>query len=60
MRIWAIPAVVAGGRSRYTVHRVTRHLETNVWVIGQFGLAEIDVELRKDGTGMVTVTPTAR
>jgi RNA 3'-terminal phosphate cyclase (ATP) len=52
------PAAFAGGRSQFTVHRVTRHLRTNAWVIGQFGLAEIALEERADGTGLVTVTPT--
>jgi RNA 3'-terminal phosphate cyclase (ATP) len=53
------PAALAGGRSSYSVHRVTRHLRTNAWVIEQFGLAEIAIEERLDGTGLVTVAPTA-
>jgi RNA 3'-terminal phosphate cyclase (ATP) len=52
------PAAFADGRSHFTVHRVTRHLRTNAWVIEQFGLAEIALEERADGTGLVTMTPT--
>ena len=51
------PAALANGRSAFTVHRVTRHLWTNAWVIQQFGLAEITIEERDDGTGSVTVAP---
>jgi RNA 3'-terminal phosphate cyclase (ATP) len=54
-----LPAALADGRSVYTVHRVSRHLRTNAWVIEQFGLAEIAVEERADGTGSVAVTPAA-
>jgi RNA 3'-terminal phosphate cyclase (ATP) len=52
-----LPAALADGRSLYTVHRVTRHLRTNAWVIEQFGLAEVMIEERADGTGFVAVTP---
>jgi RNA 3'-terminal phosphate cyclase (ATP) len=53
-----VPAALADGPSRFTVHRVSRHLRTNAWVIERFGLAEIAIEEREDGTGLVTVTPT--
>jgi RNA 3'-terminal phosphate cyclase (ATP) len=53
------PMALAVGPSHFTVHRVTRHLRTNAWVIEQFGLAEVTVEERADGTGVVTVAPTA-
>jgi RNA 3'-terminal phosphate cyclase (ATP) len=52
-------AAFATGRSHFTVHRVTRHLRTNAWVLEQFGLAQIAIDERADGTGLVTITPTA-
>lgn len=48
---------VAGGPSRYTVERVSRHLETNAWVVERFGIADVDLERHADGTGLVTVSP---
>jgi RNA 3'-terminal phosphate cyclase (ATP) len=54
------PAALADGRSTFTVHRVTRHLRTNAWVIQQFGLADITIEERDDGTGAVTIAPRDR
>jgi RNA 3'-terminal phosphate cyclase (ATP) len=45
----------AGGVSRYTTERVSRHLVTNAWVIEHFGIAEVTVAERDDGTGVVTV-----
>lgn len=54
-----LPLCFAAGPSRYTVEEVSRHLETNLWVIEQFGVAEIAVERAASGTGTVTVTPRA-
>ena len=36
-----LPLSLAAGPSRFTVEQVTRHLETNAWVIRQFGVADI-------------------
>ena len=52
-----VPLAVADGPSRYTVERVSRHLETNAWLIERFGFADIGIDRRSDGTGLITVTP---
>lgn len=52
-----VPAALVSGTSRFTVHRITRHLRTNAWVIEQFGLADVDIEERADGVGSVSVRP---
>lgn len=51
-----LPLAFAAGPSRFTVPRVTRHLETNAWVIERFGLARIDIESGV-GADFVTVKP---
>jgi RNA 3'-terminal phosphate cyclase (ATP) len=38
-----LPLAVAGAASRFTTHRVTEHLRTNIWVVKQFGQALFDV-----------------
>ena len=38
-----LPLALAGGPSAFTVAHRTRHLTTNAWVIGQFGIADIVV-----------------
>lgn len=38
-----LPLALAGGVSSFTVERVSRHLTTNIWVVEQFGLAQISV-----------------
>jgi RNA 3'-terminal phosphate cyclase (ATP) len=43
--------------STYSVEIVSRHLETNAWVIEQFGLATVAIERTSSGTGRVTITP---
>jgi len=43
--------------SRYSVEIVSRHLETNAWVIAQFGLATATIERTSSGTGCVTISP---
>jgi RNA 3'-terminal phosphate cyclase (ATP) len=55
-----LPAALADGPSRFTVHQITRHLRTNGWVIEQFGVATISLEERRDGTGTVTVAPSGQ
>lgn len=52
-----VPLAVADGPSRYSVEKVSLHLETNGWLIEQFGLAKVEFEKHKDGSGRVTVTP---
>jgi RNA 3'-terminal phosphate cyclase (ATP) len=53
-----LPLACAAGTSRFSVERVTAHIETNASVIGQFGMAEIAVAPGEGETGVVTVTPT--
>ena len=52
-----LPLAVAAGPSRFTVEQVTRHLETNAWVIAQFAVASIDVRRAAAGPAHVVVTP---
>jgi RNA 3'-terminal phosphate cyclase (ATP) len=52
-----VPAAFAPGPSTFTTERVTRHLETNAWVVEQFGLARIEISQSESGLGMITVTP---
>jgi RNA 3'-terminal phosphate cyclase (ATP) len=39
-----LPLAVAGGPSAFTVAHVAGHLVTNAWTIGQFGVADIEIE----------------
>lgn len=55
-----VPLCLAEGPSRFTVEEITRHLETNAWVIEQFGVARITAERSSTGMGHVTVTPAGR
>ncbi|MFZ1990011.1 MAG: RNA 3'-terminal phosphate cyclase [Alphaproteobacteria bacterium] len=52
-----LPAAFADRPSRCTVHRVTRHLRTNAWVIEQFGIARVEMTEHSDGVGGVLITP---
>lgn len=52
-----LPATLALGPSQFSVERITRHLETNAWVLGQFGATDVRIERRPDGTGLVSVIP---
>lgn len=52
-----VALAIAGGPSRYSVERISRHLETNAWLVERFGLARVALERQPDGTGLVTVTP---
>ncbi len=54
-----LPLALAQGVSDFTCAEVTRHLQTNAWVIEQFEVCRIDIEQRPDGAGRVTVTPSA-
>jgi len=53
-----LPLAFADGPSAFSCRRVTRHLESNAWVIARFGLARVAIEREPDGTGRVTVVPT--
>jgi RNA 3'-terminal phosphate cyclase (ATP) len=52
-----LPLCFARGPSRYSVEVISRHLETNAWVVEQFGVASVLLERAASGTGTVTVTP---
>ena len=52
-----LPLSFAGGVSEFTCEAVTRHLETNAWVIEQFGIATISITHRSDDTGHVRIVP---
>lgn len=52
-----LPLCFANGPSRFSTAAITRHLETNAWVIECFGLARVETERTASGTGQVTVTP---
>jgi RNA 3'-terminal phosphate cyclase (ATP) len=51
------PAALAAGPSVFTAERVTNHLLTNIWVVEQFGLAQVEVSRQEGGAGLVSVTP---
>jgi RNA 3'-terminal phosphate cyclase (ATP) len=48
-----LPAALAGGESRWHVHRVTEHLRTVLWLVAQFLQVESAIEERSDGTALV-------
>jgi RNA 3'-terminal phosphate cyclase (ATP) len=54
-----LPLALACAPSTFTCERVTRHLETNAWVIGQFGIADVLIEGREGGLSLVSVRPRA-
>lgn len=54
-----VPLALAGAPSRFTTERASRHLDTNAWVIEQFGLARFAVAAAGRRTE-VTVTPEVR
>jgi RNA 3'-terminal phosphate cyclase (ATP) len=39
-----LPAALAGGESRFSASRITRHLTTNAWVVGEF--LDVSIEIR--------------
>ena len=55
-----LPLAFAAQPSRFTVEQVTRHLETNAWVIEQFGIARVNVAQTGPFAPEVTVVPAAR
>lgn len=54
-----LPLALAHEPSEFTCAAVTRHLETNAWVIEAFEAARIAIRREPSGTGRVTVTPRA-
>lgn len=52
-----LPLSLAAEPSRFTVEQVTRHLETNAWVIRQFGVADVAVHRSESGIADVVVVP---
>lgn len=50
-----LPLAFADEPSEFSCRSVTRHLETNAWVIERFGLARVAIDREPDGTGRVTV-----
>lgn len=51
------PLAFADGPSRFTVATITKHLETNIWVVERFGLAHIALDEDEQGRHVVTVAP---
>lgn len=54
-----LPLALPDLPSTFTTEAATPHLETNAWVIEQFGLAHISIDRRDDGTAVVCVRPSA-
>jgi len=52
-----LPLSFAAGPSRFTTEQITRHLETNAWVIEQFGVASTTLQRTGTGTAQVVVMP---
>jgi len=51
----ALPAALAAGESRWSAPRVSSHVRTVLWVLGQFLPVETRLEERGDGTALVTL-----
>ena len=52
-----LPLALASSPSAFTCETVTRHLETNAWIIEQFGIANICIERQEGGSAHVSVRP---
>jgi RNA 3'-terminal phosphate cyclase (ATP) len=52
-----LPLALASDASAFTCPEVTRHLETNAWVIEQFGAARFEIVRGMNGMGSVKVVP---
>ena len=52
-----VPLSFAAGPSRFTVERITPHLETNAWVVGLFGRVTASLEEVASRSGLVTISP---
>ena len=53
-----LPASFCDGPSTFSVEKVTTHLQTNAWVIEQFGLAETRIDGEGGKAATVTLVPT--
>ena len=53
-----LPASFCSGPSVFSVEKVTTHLQTNAWVIEQFGLAKTCFDGAEGKAATVTLTPT--
>jgi RNA 3'-terminal phosphate cyclase (ATP) len=54
-----VPYALASGISTLIADTVSPHLQTNAWVIEQFGLARVEVARQDSGAMLVTVAPTS-
>lgn len=52
-----VPFALADDASALVVERVSTHLQTNAWVIEQFGLARVQMVRQDSGAMLVTVSP---
>lgn len=52
-----LPLALANTPSTFTCEAVSRHLQTNAWVIEQFGVARVEIEEQPDASANITVTP---
>lgn len=50
-----LPAALAGGESRFSASRITRHLTTNAWVVGEFLDVSIEIRGEEGGSGELVV-----
>jgi RNA 3'-terminal phosphate cyclase (ATP) len=50
-----LPLAFADGASEFTTARVTQHLLTNAWVVGQFGAARVEIEGVEGQAGRVRI-----
>jgi RNA 3'-terminal phosphate cyclase (ATP) len=52
-----LPLCFSNGPSLFSVEEITRHLETDAWVIEGFGVARVASERGPSGAGLATATP---
>jgi RNA 3'-terminal phosphate cyclase (ATP) len=52
-----LPLAFAPSPSRYSCEAVTEHLRTEAWVLAQFGVVEVGIEERSDGSALVSIDP---
>lgn len=52
-----VPFALGDGISTLVVDPVSRHLQTNAWVIKQFGVARVELARKDAGATLVSVTP---
>jgi RNA 3'-terminal phosphate cyclase (ATP) len=54
-----LPLALAAGPSAFTCEAVTRHIETNAWVIEEFGAARVVIGKTAEGGVQIGITPQA-